>query len=914
MIEKELRRRVEESIYFTKDRLLQYQQSHSPVVNDIDFGHTWSIKYKGYNHNMVYTDIHFYQTLGMKYQWFKNTKPKFDVDNMYSLVSKQLIYPVLFFLDGKFQRWTNIDIIPELKNTTYVIIKNMYHEKRNLPLDSVLIPMNNILYMEDPTPIEVLEIKRVTKQVICFDKNGYFIPEEDTSRVVSTILGFYDEHKLAMDTSTTLNTVNGVDYYLVNRDVFGNEYIGNQANLVFDKDNKFINNIDDKLTFVGDNVFRLSSDLEKDSINKIYTFVWKTGYEFATNMPQKIGSKNSELVTEYNSMSGKTIDYFNHELNGKTWDWFNTDYETNIRNAVRSILEYDPSILKKAYLDKSKVFTEEYTVGEMIKKYADSTGDCHIPRKRQGLINNSLMVFIDGDLYSQHLSIDDTTNDFVVPMNKYADYSSSDVELLFFTDTQNSVYDLTISSPDQEVHIPPDINPEYLQIFYPLKEKRGICMIDEEIRSDLSSTYRIIDSISEGEHLLYDPDNSDHDWTRIYHIRTRVYGFIPTASIYREETDYKDYSNFEYDIRPNEFSYLPVDFTLEKVTNEIYKVKFTDERLYGRSFKLVSRRQFRHNTIRWDLDTSDYHIYLDEKFNYVTDDEAFMVFINHKKINRENYIVTIPKETRPFDRPILELTTFLDKDDTVDIFYLPQSIKTVSLGDNEDYKPLAFLLSRKDDNFVYNLSKDLQFFFVNGRKICKKYIHDVSAEHVVISKTHSNYNLNIVYHIEGFKLVNEIYRELITSEYIRRIMGRMYLNLDGKTYSNNTKLLNELGIKMIEDGKFIFKDIEEDIQKHHADIKALINNVVMEYYADHGIETNKAFIFDVATQFLEEFKENTHVEYEKKLNNTTNKVVNGRKLSDSPTDEDEVYCIDLFNQEGLLKYDIRTDHIDDQTI
>ena len=64
----------------------------------------------------------------------------------------------------------------------------------------------------------------------------------------------------------------------------------------------------------------------------------------------------------------------------------------------------------------------------------------------------------------------------------------------------------------------------------------------------------------------------------------------------------------------------------------------------------------------------------------------------------------------------------------------------------------------------------------------------------------------------------------------------------------------------------------------------------MEYYADYGLETNKPFVHDIGNEFLDKFPDE--------------KPING----------EDVYCLDIFNAEGLLKYDIRNDHIDDQTV
>lgn len=837
-IEKELLEAIDESTFYTKDALLTAQERHAPVVNYNRFNNVKKIKYKGEYFRMIFKDKYFFETTLLSYQWFKNTKPKFEVDTVYNLVSKQIMFPVLFFLDGKLQKWTDVYIVPENNITTYVIINNNYTQNKKLPLDTVFIPLTDILYMEKPTYTEIIDIKNESSFTLCFDKEGKIIYDNEDSDIY-TIIGFYESHKLEVDTNTDMRTLNGIDYYLVDRNKLDNEYIGNRANLAFDNDNKFIGNIDTNLQFIGDNAYRLNTKLNKNDIKVIFTFIYKDSTGFKTDMKKRIGSDNSDLMLYYNSKTDKEIKQFNFELEDKKWDWLHTKSEENIRKAIKSILQYDQNILKSAYLKKSKVASETYTVEDFLNRFAiDDIGNCSIPRMRKGLLNNSLMMFIDGKLFFYDRFITDKSNNIKVSLGKYADKLTSEVDLVFFTDTENSVYNYNIHSSDTEVIIPEDINPKYLEIYS---------------KVDNPHNYRF---------------------------------------------------DFEYSITPNEFTYIPIKFTMEKCYQNVYKIKFENRDFYGRDVIFTSRRQFRHKHVVWQ-NSPDYRIYLDEEFNYLSNDDAFMIFINGRKINRENFIVTIPSELRPFDRSILEITTFLDKGDDIDIFYLPDNIKTINLKDNTQYEPLAMVSNK----IIYNLSKDLQFFFVNGRKIARDHIEDISANHVVIDKAYSNYDLDIVYYIDGFDIVNKVYNELENKEeYIYTIMKDLYKSLDPNTYSNETELLNQLGKKMLNDN-YILKNIEENYQKYHASILSLMNNIIMEYYADYGVETNKAFVFDICTEFLEEFKEKTHVEYKKRFNGT--KVENTDIIRDgSPTDDDKVYRIDLFTEDGLLNYTIRNDNID----
>lgn len=273
MIEKELLKRVQESTYYTKKNILEQQQSHCPVNNAFKFKHTWSLMYEGYEHHMVFDDVQFYKTMDMMYTWFKDTKPKFKFENMYNLVSKDIIFPVLFFVNGRFQKWSNITIVPEQNNTTYVVITDITEPHRSL--NTVYIPLNKVLYMENPSDYEIKLIKSESNHILCFDSDGYFIPEDNKDKTIDAVIGFCKSQNITIDTST--NTDYTMDpYFIVNSDILVNEYIGTTSSIAFDKDGRYIEEFQDKINYVGGCLYKIN-DIAPNTIDTIYTFVWKGG-------------------------------------------------------------------------------------------------------------------------------------------------------------------------------------------------------------------------------------------------------------------------------------------------------------------------------------------------------------------------------------------------------------------------------------------------------------------------------------------------------------------------------------------------------------------------------------------------------------------------------------------------------------
>ena len=318
--------------------------------------------------------------------------------------------------------------------------------------------------------------------------------------------------------------------------------------------------------------------------------------------------------------------------------------------------------------------------------------------------------------------------------------------------------------------------------------------------------------------------------------------------------------------------------------NSNYKIVFEDPEYYGKRIKIVPKHQFRH--YRFRQQDGQYKIILPVQFNYCHDINRFMVFVNGKKIDKTEFTVTIMNRYRPFDKLVLYLSTILDKEDYVDVFYIPEML--VEKYKETELRPRGYLYLSEPDNYpkLYSLSKYTTFVFVNGKKINPLDIKDVSMNAMIINPNlKSIYNATIVEFISGSE---DIAKYLFGLEEDKQMMADMNypndpkelydinavmdaddtgtqtaygVNLTDNDYTkslyDNWKLAiaNSIGMYGGDEGyddiQNIFGPLEEvtDPDKNYKDdyarLRAILYDVVVDYYLQRQeATTGSPFVYD----------------------------------------------------------------------
>lgn len=776
-----------------------------PVMNPIEVENKYHYKFDGVVSNLVFDDIQWYKTHNLRVRKFNNsTRPEktMTIDFYLNLITKNILFPMMLFINGKFQNWGNISIVLD-KDCEYVLIENIPDHVWNLNM--VLLPYDHVLYLEDcENDIdEVQEIIDNSSFYLKFNSSGIMIPNE-SDEAPYTIIGIMKGENI--EYSETEGIVpDKFGYFNIGKDLVGDTLISPKNIFAFDSNHLFVHNFDKGIHMISPTTFTVDDESYLYDVDKIFAFAWGSANTLNKNPISRFMTNTSEYEMQLYNEKQIVAKYLDVNDEYK-------DREDNVKKLIYDILSYDQSILNNAYIKKSMIHVREFTVKSFIEKYRknETSFTCKIPRSDNGYRNTEIILFIDGNLYKSHNNITKDMTYFYINLIDYKDKLNSDLEVLFFDNVQNDIYSTSISN-GESVKLTGNIDPEDLMLFYNIYPDSYIPSMEYEINGIQDRTFVKVES----------------------------------------------------DISKN---------------NSDYSISFKDENFYNKTLKYGSKRQFRHQKIINLYDDLQNTFMLNEDFDYVKDQDHFLLFVNQRKLNPDNFIIMLPNTTSPFYQTSIELTTFLEKGDVLDIFYLPQSIETKMI--EKDIVSGNDVVTTDNDNLNYNLSKDLEFFFVNGKYIHKKHIFDIQADQVAINNITSFYNVNVIYHIPEFEIVKEVYKTITTSEYTKRFF------LDIMNAYNSTAM-NESDSKFIEllqefscnSNKFTSSNDEKNFTDDHAKLVSALYNVIMGHYVPYGVKYNEDFVFDLdALKYISD--------------------------SDIKTIGEVNHILTLHTDEGMLKYNL----------
>lgn len=117
-------------------------------------------------------------------------------------------------------------------------------------------------------------------------------------------------------------------------------------------------------------------------------------------------------------------------------------YDTNVANCIKTMLSYNASLFNSVYLDKSNLVVEEYT-GEWALSNLRLDGTIHIPRQHSSMIDEYILMLVNGTIYQYYYLCKYVANMYVVPIQNIS--PDDTIELLRFQNVNNRVTDLTVT-------------------------------------------------------------------------------------------------------------------------------------------------------------------------------------------------------------------------------------------------------------------------------------------------------------------------------------------------------------------------------------------------------------------------------------------------------------------------------------
>ena len=526
-------------------------------------------------------------------------------------------------------------------------------------------------------------------------------------------------------------------------------------------------------------------------------------------------------------------------------------YQENIDEGISKIVEFNPILLKDAF------HTDIHSTllsGKECNKYLDANYDYEtrrglkIPRMKYEHHEAYVIIFKNGELIENYSKLIAASNYFFLPVEgKFED--SDQIEFLYFTNVNNNELHFKITQNMVE-HFTPFEDDRFMIVdlfnsFFDQDEICYFCKYPSEImfykdiikESDdiaFNVTYRdengnvlVFKDILMRENLDINPKEYLHDLVGVVPLN----GIIPSSIVQQSQSLSRvqlEIDNIIIDDIDAELD--DIDAELDDIDAELPEQHYNDN-----EFTVVSSRKFVYQ--RLYVDQKAYRIKLGKQFRYCDNQNQYILFINGRRMNDDSYLVTVPKYTRPFWGLYLYVTKFVNPEDRIEIFYVPEELRDINENDYAVLNEAGYIEGSKQQLSV-PLSTDLYLFFINGKKIAGNNLVDISSDTIRVAadtKTLKHIMMNPIYK-DKIKLLEDYMLSDSLSKYdslIKYIKGCGYLG-----YKELDKLF-EVYVQM--------SDVEEDMLKTDVARIAIINEIVRDFWVASGYEYAKApFVYDYA--------------------------------------------------------------------
>lgn len=274
----------------------------------------------------------------------------------------------------------------------------------------------------------------------------------------------------------------------------------------------------------------------------------------------------------------------------------------------------------------------------------------------------------------------------------------------------------------------------------------------------------------------------------------------------------EDLPSMEYIISRTNKVEFEINHHSEKIDDTHIMIAPDDPFYYDKQISLTSKKQFHH--VYRKIKSQTLFIKLPDEFIYCNNSSNYMVFINHRRIDKEDYKITIPDNTKPFDDISVFVNKPLVKDDEIEIFYIGYDMNEVTLKPSIDLNGDVFL---NREILGYGFNKYLYLIFINGKKIRESDISNIDSNKIrIINNQNTVKNLTIIKHIpddDELKAIFDVSQDELTT--IMTSISQDELNSLYPVYNS-------------------LYDNEDDIKKDNIDDKLVIYEIIRKYWMRPG--------------------------------------------------------------------------------
>lgn len=204
----------------------------------------------------------------------------------------------------------------------------------------------------------------------------------------------------------------------------------------------------------------------------------------------------------------------------------------------------------------------------------------------------------------------------------------------------------------------------------------------------------------------------------------RYDNFILFGNSYSGKSVYDNFDiekNYQYSI---DFDYMNHFNDYGKYKNT--SIQLLDSYYRDKKINICSKRQFHYMGNKIYTNGTD-EIKLTPEFRFCHNINQYIIFVNTKKLNADEWIVNLPSETN-FNISI-KLDNALNKDDRVHIFYIPEPYEEIILENHTNsVGDIIMDVSELD----YPFDSELFMIFADGNKIIADDIQNISSNRIRI--------------------------------------------------------------------------------------------------------------------------------------------------------------------------------------
>lgn len=235
-----------------------------------------------------------------------------------------------------------------------------------------------------------------------------------------------------------------------------------------------------------------------------------------------------------------------------------------------------------------------------------------------------------------------------------------------------------------------------------------------------------------------------------------------------------------------------IEFTYNRVDDKYSNVIFEEESLYGSNIVIVPKALYAYQRITADNSDNIISGTLSDSFKYCNYSNHYMIFFNGERIPANMFSIAYSDIHNPVYDISLYITKEINRDDYIDIYYLP--FDTTDLI-SADVIPTNGIITIDEGELPCELNRSNYFFFINGRKVPYNKINAISTGKIkIITDMENTNNLSVIY------VGNNDMQKVLADDLWNKILGNLSIDELNEITGIN------VGITMTDDGTNIYDD------------------------------------------------------------------------------------------------------------